>query len=274
MHTINKDLKKFLEFHRTTNSIEKVEKSLLDDSEIQRVEIIILKYKSPEIEKDCVNRIIEYTRWPYKLNIFDNRGNGPNTSKIWNKLIKESTCDYVLLLDNDSFVQKGMKDTCWLTEMMKAFKIHKNVAWVGPVCGTNAVSTIQSMIPEDMEPITVSSHLSGYCFLIKKSIFEEIGYFDEDFGFYGEESDWIEKVFELNQYAGKDYKLVVATRAYVIHGHDNHGSISAQLADKEHEFDMGEDSRYSYLCWNKKKYDRLKSLGIEYKFPELNGYEE
>ena len=51
-----------------------VEKPLLDDSKIDRVEIIILKYKSPIIETNCINRIIDNTTHPYKLTIFDNRG--------------------------------------------------------------------------------------------------------------------------------------------------------------------------------------------------------
>src|SRR3990167_2655342 len=135
--TMNKELEDFLIQNRVTTTIKKAEAPLLDDKEIKRVEIIVLKYKSPDMEKDCVSRIIEYTQWPYKLNIFDNRGNGPNTAKAWNKLIRESTCDYILFIDSDSFVYNTIRERnrhpvpngiCWLTEMMKAFDMYDHVA--------------------------------------------------------------------------------------------------------------------------------------------------
>lgn len=241
---------------------------LQDDKKIKRVEIIVLKYKSPEMEKDCINRIIEYTQWPYKLNIFDNRGNGPNTSKIWNKLIKESTCDYVLFIDSDAFVQPTRaQDTdtdskkCWLTEMMKPFTMWKNIAIIGPVCGTNAVSTMQSMDPSGSEPFEIDGHISGYCFLTYKSIYEKYGMFDEDFCFYGQESDWIEKIMER-----KEDRIVIVPRAHVIHGYDSKGSVAGKKAEKDGELNIDEDSSYSYIMWNLKKKIRLNKQRKDYKF--------
>lgn len=277
---MDNELEQYLRENRVDATLKKGQSPLLNDSDIKRVEIIVLKYKSPEMEQDCVSRIIKYTQWPYKLNVFDNRGNGPNTAKIWNKLIKESTCDYVLLIDSDAFVQNTIREVnkhhqpggvCWLTEMMKAFDMFDNVAFVGPTCGTLAVSTVQSMRPEDENPFCVNGHLSGYCFLTKKSIYEELGYFDEDFVFYGQESDWIEITMEKNKYEGKDYKLVVVPRAHVEHGYDNHGSVAARQASEEDNLDIGEDSMYSYLCWNKKKEQRLKKYGVEY---IIKGYQK
>lgn len=277
---MNKELEQYLKENRVESTLTKALKPLLNDSDIKRVEIVVLKYKSPEMEEDCVSRIIRYTQWPYKLNIFDNRGNGPNTAKAWNKLIRESTCDYILFLDSDAFVKNTITDTngqhdkngvCWLTEMMKAFDMFDNVAWVGPVCGTPAVTTMQSMKPEDANPFCVTGHLSGYCFLTKKSIYEELGYFDEDFCFYGQESDWIEVLMEKNIHEKKNYKLVIAPRAHVEHGYDNHGSIAAKQAAEEEHLDIGEDSAYSYHCWNFKKQQRLKKYGVEY---IIKGYQK
>lgn len=256
--------------------IEKTDMNMQDDGDIRRVEIIVLKYKSPDMEKDCVSRIVEYTKWPYKLNIFDNRGNGPNTAKAWNKLIRESTCDYILFIDSDAFVQGELlvhdipKKVCWLTEMMKAFDMHDNVAIVGPVCGTPATSTIQWMRPSDTEPYSIDGHLSGYCFLTKKSIYEDTGYFDEDFCFYGQESDWIERVMEANIYDGKKYKIVIAPRAHVVHGYDNSASIAAKEAEQVGELNPVMDAEYSYFCWNEKKRIRLMHRGIPYKYDRMD----
>lgn len=242
---------------------------LLNDSEIKRVEIIVLKYKSPEMEQKCAENIIKYTDWPYKLNFFDNRGNGPNTSKAWNKLIRESTCDYILFIDSDAFVQNtitcvnslGKSHVCWLTEMMKPFVMWDNVAIVGPTCGTDAVTTMQSMAPQDTDAFEITGHISGYCFLIKKSIFEKIGEFDEDFCFYGQESDWIERVLEESK-----YKIVIAPRAHVLHGEDGEGSLAAKQAEREGELSMGDEATYSYLLWNFKKKQRMQAKGKAYDF--------
>ena len=257
---MEKELEDFLKARKLDAVIATARTPLLDDHEIKRVEIIVLKYKSPDIEIECLSRIIRYTQWPYKLNVFDNRGNGPNTSKAWNKLIKESTCDYILFMDSDAFVMDSVgtingnrpeKGVCWLTEMMKPFEICDNVAIVGPVCGTAGVTTIQSMKPKDDAPMEFDGHISGYCFLVKKSIYEELGLFDEDFCFYGQESDWIEKILE-----GKNKKIFIIPRAHVIHGFEGVGSLSAQQAEREDGFSPGADAEYSMWTWKWKKSKR------------------
>lgn len=265
------ELEKFLRSRNLEKVLVKATAPFLDDRKIERVEIIVLKYKSPEMEKDCISRIIQYTKHPYKLNVFDNRGNGPNTSKAWNKLIKESTCDYILFIDSDAFVQDtiGMingvrheEGVCWLSEMMKAFRGHDRVGIVGPVAGNNAVTTIQSMAPKDLDPFPIEGHLSGYCFLTKKSIYEEAGYFDEDFCFYGQESDWIERLLE-----DRKYKVVIAPRAHVTHGYpEQGGSQAAKQAEEEGEMRVEEDAAYSYYIWNLKKQERMRASGKNYEF--------
>lgn len=232
------------------------EAPLLDDKEIKRVDIIVLKYKSPDLEQECISNIIKHTEWPYKITVFDNRGNGPNTAKIWNKLIKESTCDYVLLIDSDAFVQSAVNTPsgmCWLTALMQAFDKYDNVAIVGPVCGTNTTSVIQRDLPIDVDPESINNHLSGYCFLTKKSIYDKIGYFDEDFCFYGQESDWIERIMELNSGDNNNYAIVVVRRSYVVHGKGNSSSIAAIQADKEGEIDIMRESEYSRMLAEEKK---------------------
>src|SRR5210317_1826687 len=98
---------------------ELAKKPLSDDFDVQRVEIIMLKFKEqPDIIDEAINRIIHNTDWPFKLTVYDNRLNPANTSKIWNKLIKDSTCDYVCIIDSDAYVPK--LDPCWLTRMMQS----------------------------------------------------------------------------------------------------------------------------------------------------------
>lgn len=267
---MDNEIKSFIQSRDMDKVLALAEQPLLNDSKIKRVEIIVLKYKSPELEAECVTKIIRNTQWPYKLNFFDNRGNGPNTSKAWNKLIMESTCDYILFIDSDAFVmdsigtvngERPREGVCWLTEMMKGLDMYEDVAMVGPVCGTTGVTTMQSMRPKDMDPFVIDGHLSGYCFLTKKSIYKELRYFDEDFCFYGQESDWIEEILEK-----REHKIVIAPRAHVIHGLEGFGSMAAQQAVREGEFSMESDASYSYLMWNLKKQRRMKLKGQIHEF--------
>src|SRR6185369_2548169 len=104
---------------RIAKIAERAQKPLEDDSAIKRVEIVILKYKeAPEVIDKAVHNIIHYTKWPFTLKIYDNRPNSPNMSKVWNRLAKESTCDYVCIMDSDAFVPN--LTPCWLTRMMES----------------------------------------------------------------------------------------------------------------------------------------------------------
>ena len=144
---------------------------------------------------------------------------------------------------------------------MKPFQRWKDIAWVGPVSGSHSTTTVQSMHPRNLDPHPVDGHLSGYCFLTKKSIYDEVGFFDEDFNFYGQESDWLERIFEK-----KEYKVVLAPRAHVHHGEGDVGSLAAKQAQEESEMDIEQESSYSYYIWNIKKQQRFKAKGKKYEF--------
>lgn len=156
------------------------------EQETKRVEIIMLKFKDEEIEKKAISRIIDNTKHPFKLTIYDNRPNTANTSRIWNKLIKESTCDYVMLIDSDAFVPDT--DPCWLTRMMESID---DTGLVIPVSSTPGGANQQvAGATKYPDPVVNNGIWSGYCFLFKKSLYEELGDFDEEFYIYGQDSEW------------------------------------------------------------------------------------
>lgn len=166
------------------------EKPLTDDKETRRVEIIMLKFKeSPEVIDKAITRIVHNTNHPFKLTIFDNRLNTANTSKIWNKLVKESTCDYVMLIDSDAFVPITKEgEPCWLTKMMESIE---ETGLVIPVssCGGGARQHVTHA--EEYPSFERNADIwSGYCFLFKKSAYEQVGEFDERFYIYGQDSEW------------------------------------------------------------------------------------
>jgi hypothetical protein len=168
-----------------TNIAELAKKPLTDDSETRRVEIIMLKFKEePILIDDAISRLVHNTDWPFKLTIFDNRLNSANTSKIWNKLIKESTCDYVLIIDSDAYVPK--LEPCWLTRMMESID---QTGIVIPVSDCAGGAHQRVFRPEKGTMINQDAW-SGYCFLVYKGVFEKFGFFDERFYMYGQDSEW------------------------------------------------------------------------------------
>lgn len=157
------------------------------EQETKRVEIIMLKFKEePKVIDDAIHRVIHNTNWPFKLTVYDNRPNTANTSRIWNKLIKDATCDYIVLLDSDAFVPE-YKDKCWLTRMMESINDTGVVIPVGDnVGGANQKASGAKNYPS----FTRNNNVwSGYCFLFKRELALKHP-FDEDFYIYGQDSAW------------------------------------------------------------------------------------
>jgi hypothetical protein len=155
------------------------------EQDTKRVEIIMLKFKEePDIIDEAITRIIHNTQYPFKLTIYDNRLNTANTSRIWNKLIKESTCEYVCIIDSDAYVPN--LEPCWLTRMMES------ITETGIVI---PVSDSDGGAHQKVQKATEGTYLnrdiwSGYCFLVDKLIFDHYGYFDERFLIYGQDSEF------------------------------------------------------------------------------------
>lgn len=170
------------------NLAELAKVAMYEESDIGMVEIVVLKWKCPDEEVRCAASIIRHTDWPFKLTLYDNRPNTPNTARIWNKLIHESTCDYVCLLDSDAFVQPSTP--CWLTRMMSTFREYPESRVVLPV--TNRCSTPAQKAPRatNGEPFRHDGEWSGFCFLLRKRLLDEVGPFDEEFVGYGQDSEF------------------------------------------------------------------------------------
>lgn len=175
-----------------------------DDAEIRRVEIIVLKFKEPpEVIDKCISRIIHNTDWPFKLTIFDNRLNTPNTSRIWNKLIQEATCRWVLIMDSDAFIPAIKTEPCWLTRMMESID---ETGFVIPVSSAPGGQDQQVSGPLPYPSTTVNKGIwSGYCFLIdregdwrSKIVYADVGHlFDERFYIYGQDSEFAHRVSKI-----------------------------------------------------------------------------
>jgi ubiquinone/menaquinone biosynthesis C-methylase UbiE len=222
------------------NIVEEVKQPLPDDSVIKRVEIIVLKYKDPEVEWRAAKHILENTEWPYKMNFFDNRPGTKNMAKAWNKLIRESTCDYIVIMDSDVFVPKLSPD--WLTRLMGNF-IHEDCYVSLPKVTVTSCPEQKAQKAEDKPAHIINARFAGMCVLYKKEIFEKVGYFDEEFLLRGSDVEWVDRLLK------SPYKAYISPDVLV----DHVGSYASKKAGKQEvKFNRALERIYANTLFNKK----------------------
>ncbi len=204
-----------------------------------KCDIVIPVWNELEITKNCIESIISSTRFPHSLIIIDNgsnalvadylnslRGKIKDLSIITNQQnlgyvkainqgFKESSAEFVCLLNNDTIVTDG-----WLSEMVDIAYDNVGVGIVNPSSNTLAQSVPKGQTIQEFAGSLKASkgswgelgQCSGFCMLIKREVIEKIGLFDESYEIgYFEETDYCRRV----QNAG--YQFARAKRAYVYH---------------------------------------------------------
>ena len=259
-------------------------RGLVPDRESHRVEIIVLKYKLPDIERQCMSHLIQYTNWPYKVTWYDTRNQPANFAKLWNRLIYESSCEYIVIMDSDAYVPP-----CWLEQMMECFQpdfICKNsvfveesrnrailaatieenaedievgadpVGVVVPVTKGSGAHAIQYKEWKDKSPCLVQDQVSGFFFLFRKDVLDDVGYFDERFYLYGQDSEWIDRVVE------SEWNIVMHRGVCVEHD----VSASIKQARKTGEFDYEADGQMTRLIYDIIREEKKKGIYIPFQY--------
>jgi GT2 family glycosyltransferase len=209
------------------------------------IAIIILHFGKWSVTKQCLDSLqkIDSDNFDYKVILLNNSNlnikrhgivkkyiNPPHNTGFaqGNNLAVEATknwsCDYLLFLNNDTKVEAG-----FLTNLLKAFKKHKNLGIVGPVIehkvgaktlfdygGTiNFVKTqakhINKSIYEKKSEIIYRDFVSGCCLLIPAKLFEQVGGFCQKYFLYLEDVDLNLKVSKLR------YKIGLITGSKIFH---------------------------------------------------------
>lgn len=172
--------------------------------------IIVIGYDLPEIEIECLQSIIKYTKWPYILTFYDNYEKKTSLTKIWNHLIFTSPANYICLLNNDVEVTEG-----WLTKLMDTLLSDDSYGFIGPSTDNCHSPQKQLNTPEKAAQNPgieiMDQPISGFCITFARALWEHLGKFDERFSFYGQES----KLQALAQDEG--FKLVWRHDAFVWH---------------------------------------------------------
>jgi hypothetical protein len=137
----------------------------------------------------------------------------PEGNNVGMRYALKASADYVLLLNNDTVVDKH-----FLTELVRAADTDASIGVIGPkIYRYDAPNIIQStgvrvdfwtgrlMIlnkgkrDDEIEHFTVDKLLPadvvvGACFLIKRKVIEEVGELDPTYFCYGEELDWCVRI--------------------------------------------------------------------------------
>jgi GT2 family glycosyltransferase/SAM-dependent methyltransferase len=174
-----------------------------------------------------------------------------------NQGLRQSKAEYVLLINSDTIVSNE-----WLDRMCACIETDPTIGIVGPLSNTASWQSVPEIfegedwaanpIPEgfsvdEMAALVARNSarlspemklLNGFCLLIRRKLFDEVGLFDEDtFGEgYGEEDDYTLRA------RAKGWKLALADDVYIYHAqsksysHERRKQLTARagkaLADK------------------------------------------
>jgi GT2 family glycosyltransferase len=200
-------------------------------------DIIIVKYNTPELEQKCIESVVKHTNVSYHLSVYDNYFFKQNLAQLWNQLIRRSFSEYICLLNSDTTVTSD-----WLSQLLLTF-YDKEVGCVGPSTDYSKNQQSHSKPSEifiDFTKTFPGWTLSGFCLLFPKKVWEEVGGFPEDFGFYGQEVAFIDKIVE------KGYKQIWRTDVFV--HHEGGASIKkAQSLGEINEKEERQKGRENYL---------------------------
>lgn len=194
-----------------------------------KVFIIVLHYKSWDDTNECLASLKNLNYHNFEVRIIDNDKKnsgfaGGNNSGI--KYALEHDADYILLLNNDTIVEKN-----FLKKLIKAGEDDKKTGILGPKIYFHKlkkiwfvggrinrlytkgihISTISTKRSDQPSTVNEVDYITGCCLLVKKEVVEKIGLMDEDYFLYFEDVDWCLKA----RRAG--YKCLIVPESKIWH---------------------------------------------------------
>lgn len=195
------------------------------------VDIVIVNYNTRDYLKGCIQSIEDHTRYPHRLILIDNQSTDGSRSylnqlrrkgytvalnqqnlgcaKAWNQGIRMGKGEYLLFLNPDTLVTPK-----WLTKMVACAESDEKIAVVGNkqidqngkilhagMVEIKGKAVFRGEGEEDhsskFDQICDCIDVCGACYLIKRKYLPTIGYFDERFFLYAEETDYSFRAREL-----------------------------------------------------------------------------
>jgi O-antigen biosynthesis protein len=157
----------------------------------EQFEFLIINNASTDETKEKLSSICLKDE---RFRIIENEKN-IGVSASWNQGIREAKYSHVCIINND--IEVMTKN--WLYIMQKILKNDHSTRWVGPMTcydpdrKVKYVKTHYEQIPYNDKSM---EYVVGCCMYFPKSIFEEIGYFDEKFEVrYYEDLDFMARLW-------------------------------------------------------------------------------
>ena len=221
--------------------------------------------------KECIESVQTYTPQPYELIIIDN-GSTDGTDRYLRSLrgiryrinagnlgfagavnqgLMLARGETLLILNNDSVVTEG-----WLGNLQQCLHASPDHGIVGPM--TNYISGDQLLevgygsMPEmqafarsynrsDPAVWQMTGRLTGFCMLMRRETFEQLGYFDEGFEIGNcEDDDYGLRLRLLGR------QLIIARDTFIHH----YGSVSMKALDSKFDEVYGNNLRYYSEKWS------------------------
>ncbi|MCX6722751.1 MAG: glycosyltransferase family 2 protein, partial [Candidatus Staskawiczbacteria bacterium] len=232
--------------------------------------------------KPCLESILKYTNYPYKI-IIINDGSDKNTSayleritsenknitlltndrnlgflKSANKGISISSAPYMLILNTDTIVTSD-----WLAKMVKCAESDSKIGIVNPISTNSQNLSIDIPLGENifsfaekLDSISKKTYPDivtavGFCFMITRQAFNRLGFFDEIYGFgYYEESDYCMRAIK------NGIRVVACDDAFVYH----RGKASFVKQDSKNLKSIHKNRKIFFSRWKKLYYKSLKKF--------------
>lgn len=243
-------IENFLSARRLAQSNKTVISSIgtLARKQFSPVDVILPVYGNLQIVEPCIVSVLRRTYWPFQLTIINDASDARTTEWLKevvdknptikletnsrnrgfaasiNRGIRSTNNPYVCLLNSDVIVTEY-----WLTKMLLALEANPKNVIVNPVTNNTAeiavpmqegasyldmargVEQISSRIYPEIMP-------TGFCMMFPRILINKLGYFDEGYGSYGEETDfWMRAITHTEKGEYVRWRAVLADDAYVFH---------------------------------------------------------
>ena len=196
---------------------------------VEKISIIVpIRYRA-DLTEVCVNSILNYTdnielilvqegeekdvsgyvNWyeeRYHQVVYRNK-TPKGYSGALNTGLEQATGSHICFMNNDTVAVPG-----WMDHMMKCFKENPDTGLVVPTFwGSGAKQSIDWNADIEFDYVDNIFSIIGVCFLIPRTVLDEIGNWDESFGHGGEDFDIAKRIQD------KDYGIYVARKSFIYH---------------------------------------------------------
>lgn len=212
-----------------------------------KVSIVVLCYNNIDFTRACLDSVLSHSNYPNMDIICVDNGSTDGTEAYLQELagkhnnvktvnngknlgfaggnnvgIKAATGEYVIILNNDTYVTPG-----WIVDLIRPMRLDPKIGMVGPV--TNMIGNEQKIVinyanMEEMQSAALrftgqrrlktfaTDSLAFFCVAISRSVIKRVGLLDEKFGLgFFEDDDYCRRVVQAG------FNLVVADDVFVHH---------------------------------------------------------